>query len=260
MQALNRLILIFSLLVSSTSWARECESLKTAFLKDSTFKDADLADLQIGIEGENPCFKNLMGIMLYKGIYFQKDTERAEQIFMDLSNNNYPEAQYNFAITMTKRLDQDPEVITSFLIGLYYKYADDKKNSSLASLSRDLGRKYTESINDIKESCKYNKCGTRILSLSEKDMSDIKTNFEDSIKSAEFRVASARLKLHKDTKDEADTLVSILSLGLIAYNLSYPTNYNHQRLQGINGTEIWNNPWTNGNPLHQYLYQWPKPF
>lgn len=259
-QTFNKLVLILSLVVPSLTWAKECETLKYIFLKESTYKDSDLADLKKGIEEENPCLKNLMGIMLYQGIYFQKDTERAEQVFMDLSNNDYPEAQFNFALAMTKRLDQDPEVIMSFLIGLYYKYADDTKNSSLASLSRDLGRKYTESLDGIQESCSgNNKCGAKLLKMSAQEIANIRTNFAASIKSAESKVANARLQLSKNTKDEADALVSILSLGIIAYNLSYAGNFNNG-MRGVNGTEIWNSPWTNGNPLHQNLYQWPKPF
>lgn len=252
----------FGLLFSINSFARDCESLKTTILESSSYQETDIKELKAGVDADNLCMKNLMGIMIYNGFYFPKDYDRAEDIFSDLANKNYPEAQFNFALVMTKKLDQDPNVITSLLVGIYYKYADDKRNSHLASRAKTLGHKYTESLSDIASVCldKNTKCSEKMTSLSTSDIQRIQYDFNNLIRDAQFDVASKRLKLTNDTKEQANTLFTILSLGLMVHSLTTPAYSSGSRAQSINGTEVWLDKSFGRRPMHLNTYQFPGTF
>lgn len=222
----SNLILLLLLLLPNQLLARECDSLKLVFLKNNTYQDIDIIDLKNGIDSGDMCIKNLMGVMLYNGIYFDKNSERAEEIFADLSDKNYPESQFNFALSMTRKLDQDPSVVTGLILGIYYKYADDRKNSNLSSLAKKLGSKYTENLPELINGCALNKntCGKKLSSLNLEDAQLIARTFEESIRDAQFKVATDRLKLSHDTKNQADNIFGLLSIGLAVSQLSYSLN------------------------------------
>jgi hypothetical protein len=268
MQNFNKFILLL-LLVSCNLFAKDCVELKKTILSDSIYLDPDIKELQKGIESNNECMKNLFGIMLYNGLYFSQDQSRAESIFYDLSNKNYPEAQFNFALAMTKRTDQDPHVVINLISGIFFKYAEDKQSSYLSSLARDLGRKYTESLLSLTNKCKenknsFNQCNPVLRSISADDIDNISSKYEDAIRDAQSIIANNRVKLHAESKDQADTLVAILSIGIMAYNLSSaaapPNNATPYNPYKFGDPNVINNPWLNGNPLKQNLYQWPRPF
>jgi hypothetical protein len=254
---------IFLLLFPILAWSRECESIKKIFLVDKIYQNQDVADLKSGVDSGDMCFRNLMGIMVYNGIYFAKDLDRAEDIFSDLSNKNYPEAQFNFALITTKKLEQNPELTTNLLIGIYYKYADDKKNAHLASSAKNLGQKYIESLPELVSSCasKDYKCSDSLSKLSALDITKIQDGYNSSIRDAQFSVAAKRLNITKDTEKQANNLMAILSLGLLIYNLNSAPMYNNGgRAQTINGTEVWLDKSFGSRPLHLNTYQFPGTF
>lgn len=252
------LLLLFPLL----SWGADCESVKKVFQQDGLYQSSDIVELKKGVDRGDMCFKNLMGIMVYKGIYFPKDISRAEDIFSDLSNEGYPEAQFNYALLMTKKLDQDPELIVNLIIGIYYKYSDNKKSSIIASDARDLGRKYTESLPELAASCngKEKSCGAYFSKLNLSDIARIQDSFNNAVRDAQYSVAAKRLNLSNETEKQANTLITILSLGLLIYNLNVPTYSNGASAPSINGTEVWLDKSFGRRPLHLNTYQFPGTF
>jgi len=261
MRNFSKFLFLF-LFISFSSFAKDCSELKKSILSDNSYQDSDIKELQKGVEANNECMKNLMGIMLYNGFYFPQDKIRGEKIFYDLSNSNYPEAQFNFALAMTKRTDQDPNNVITLISGIYYKYAEDRNVSHLSSLSRDLGRKYIESLKSLVNLCNENKkifgeCNSNLRSLSESNINQISSTYENTIRDAQTIVANKRLALSAETKDQADTFVAILSIGMMVHSLSSMPN-------GVGGASAPNipsgpNPWFNygqgfGNPLNLYQF------
>ena len=254
--------LLFFLVLSFSCFAKECSELKKSILSDSPYQESDIKELQKGVEINNECMKNLMGIMLYNGIFFPEDKVRGEKIFYDLSSSNYPEAQFNFALAMTKRTDQDPNNVITLISGIYYKYAEDRNVSHLSSLARDLGRTYIESLQSLVNLCNENKkifgeCNSSLRSLTKSNISEISTKYEGTIRDAQSFVANNRLRLSAQTKDQADTFVAILSIGMMVYSLSSMPNAGG----GASAPNVPNgtNPWFNygqgfGNPLNLYQF------
>jgi hypothetical protein len=257
----SKFIFYACLLLPLVTQANECETLKATFIETGSYKEADIKELKKGVDADISCFKNLMGIMIYNGIYFTKDQDRAEDIFLDLSNKNYPEAQFNFALVLSKKLDQDPEIITGLLVGIYYKYANDRINSNLASNAKILGHKYTESLLDRVSTCSDTiRCSERIKSLTSAEVAQITNDFNNSIRDAQFTVASERLKLRNETKEQADTLIAVLSLGLMVSSLNASRYPSGSKSQSINGTEVWLDKSFGSRPMHLNTYQFPGSF
>ena len=210
----NKLILILILILFSTEvFAKDCIDLKNSFLNLNNYTDIGL--LEEGVAKDDLCLKNLMGVMIYRGIYFQKDEDRAEKIFYDLSNKKFPESQFNFALVLTKKKNQKPEDIIFLLLGIYSSYIEDRSNSHIASLARDLGRQFIQNLT---------------IPLDKK--SEIETKFEDAIKTSQFNVAQNRFSLVRVSREKFDTFMTFVSLGALAYgvgsSLNSPAPYNPQ--------------------------------
>jgi len=263
MQNFSRFLFLF-LLISFSSFAKECNELKKSILSDNSYLDSDIKELQRGVEANNECMKNLMGIMLYSGFYFPQDKTRGEKIFYDLSNSNYPEAQFNFALAMTKRTDQDPNNVITLISGIYFKYAEDRKFSHLSSLARDLGRKYIESLKSLVNLCNENKkifgeCNSNLRSLTESNITNISIKYENTILDAQSIFANKRLALSAETKGQADTFVAILSIGMMVYSLSSVPGNGGASSTAAPNTPTGSNHWFNygqgfGNPLNLYQF------
>lgn len=257
----NKIIFLLSFLISFNLFAKDCDELKKIILSNG-YADSDIKELQIGIEANNECMKNLLGIMLYNGIHFPEDQSRAEKIFYDLSEKNYPEAQFNFALTMTKRTDQDPFNVINLISGIFFKYAEDRKVSHLSSLARDLGRKYTESLRDLSNKCNenkisFNKCDSKLRTLTQDDINKLTLKYEETIRDAQVIIANNRIQFAAKSKDQADTFMTILAIGALVYSASSASSYSG----GNSAPNIPSgpNPWFNygqgfGNPLNLYQF------
>jgi hypothetical protein len=257
----NKIIYIFLLPLSLNLFAKDCSELKQTILSKS-YLDSDIKELQIGVEANNECMKNLFGIMLYNGIHFPEDQNRAEKIFYDLSEKNYPEAQFNFALTMTKRTDQDPFNVINLISGIFFKYAEDRKVSHLSSLARDLGRRYTESFRDLSNKCNenkyaFNKCDPKLRALTQEDINTLTLKYEETIRDAQVIISNNRIQFAAKSRDQADTLMAILAIGALVYGVSSASNYSG----GASAPNIPSgpNPWFNygqgfGNPLNLYQF------
>jgi hypothetical protein len=258
----NRFFFFFVILFSTNSYGESCDVIKKSVMQDKEYSEKNIEFLQRGVESDDLCLKNLMGIMLYKGEYFEKDESRAEAIFLDLSEKKYPEATFNTALVLSQKLDQNPNDVISLIIGVYYTYANDEKNSILATSAKNLGKNYVNTLIDkIKVCDKSNLCSRTLREMSDADAEEAKKKFNQAMLNAENNIASERLKFTNQTKEKLDNIMAIFTIGLSAYTLSSGINTNNSYRNNSNFNFInEQNPWINGNPLKHNLYQWPKPF
>jgi hypothetical protein len=170
-------------------------------------KDEDLKELNSGIDKNNLCYKNLLGIMFYKGIYFPQDKDRAQQIFYDLSNKEYPESQFNFALLLSEAENQNPVEVASLLLGIFNKYLRDTKNIHLALKARDLGYSYIDNLHNSPK-------------LKLENIKDIKEKFENGIKTPSIQFAQDLEIQANASKEQLDNVMMILSLGMLAYGIT----------------------------------------
>ncbi len=248
-------------LFTFSAQASECSYFKQKFLNELTFNESDISIFRSKIEKEdNLCLKNLMGIMLYKGIYFEKDQSRAEKIFYDLSNREYPESTLNFAMLMSQRLDQNPEDVLVLLLGIYKKYARDKENSHLASKARDSARNYVERLSDLSQKCSDNQnsfCSNELLNITSEDIQNLSNSFETALINLQAEVAVKSINETNEARQRVDNIMSILSIGLMAYNIASLSNsqsFNNFRGNTPSGPDPWFK-WGQGFNNNLNLYQ-----
>ena len=238
---LNKIFLFCVLFfIPILTFGKDCNELRKLFLNDKVYAESDIYEFKKKIELGDYCYQNLMGIMVLKGLYFDIDEKRATNIFYDLSNKNYPEAQFNFALTLTESRNQKSEDVVNFILGLYLKYADSKNDSKISLSARDLGLRYISSLNN----------------------ESLRRLYENSFANAQIEVTNKRFQHLKDTIGEAEKIniiVSILALGIIASHAPTSSNYSQNTSRPFSVPN--ENPWwsLNGNPLDLKLYQWPRP-
>lgn len=196
--------------------AKDCNELKTVFF-NTTQTQNDLDDFKKGVDTNDLCYKNLMGVLLYEGLYFPKDIPRAESIFFDLSNKGNPEAQFNFAWAMSKKDDQNPTDVINLVLGIHYKYISDKKNNHLSSKARDLGRFYLAELPNKIYHCSLDDCKYPISKITASAVIELKGTFEDAIKISTLRHVDAIEKRSAEIKENTDNLVAVFSIGLAVY-------------------------------------------
>ena len=250
----NRNVFFILVVLSTNLFAGECEDLKYQILEQKNTSHENLEKLNKGIQTENLCFKNLMGVMFYEGIYFPKDIKRSEEIFYDLSNKNYPESQFNFAFLLTQRTNIPPDKVIPLLFGIYATYLFDHENSHLASKSRILLDRYVVTLRNEKTK--------RSLSDQEIDAIDIKIH--DSLTKYNIEYAAQKQQIVIENKERTDAIMAFIGIGLVAYNLSSIGSSPSSNLTQNTSRPFSvpnNNPWwsLNGNPLNLNLYQWPRP-
>jgi hypothetical protein len=254
--------LLAFVLFSHISLSEECTSIKDKILSQSDFSQANLTALKTGVDSDNQCFKNLMGIMLYNGLYFDKDEDRAEKIFYDLSNRNYPEAQFNFGLALTKKYDQDPENVIVLLLGIYKKYGgSDKTESHLASKARNLARFYVDNLNSLVADCKIKtvKCSKGFSSINDNTIQNISNKLEVSLSNSQFEIASDAVSKSKAFFQKYDDVMTIVAIGTLVYGVTAASSYSGGGGVGAPGVPSGTNPWFNygqgfGNPLNLYQF------
>lgn len=247
---------------SAESQSSECNYFRQKFLNENLFNDSDIAKFRSEIEKEdNLCFKNLMGIMIYKGLYFEEDKPRAEKIFYDLSNREYPESTLNFAMLMSQRFDQNPENVIVLLLGIYKKYARDKENSHLASKARNIARNYIEKLPDLSKKCTENQnpdCSNELLKLTTIDIENLSKSFETALIDLQAEVAVKSISETKQAREKVDNVMSILSIGLMAYNMAALSNsrslnsYHSNTPSGPDPWFKWGQGFNNNLNLYQF--------
>jgi hypothetical protein len=211
-------VLLF--IFSTHSYARECEEIKKTFLSDSKPTDQDVSEFKAGVETGNQCLRNLMGILLYEGKFFPKDEEEARKIFYTLTNDNYPESQFNLALVLSKDDNQDPQMVTNILLSIHAKFIDDKKNYHLSSKAKDLGRDYFKGLPIRIYNCKFSKCKSDLKDLSTEALANLNKNFEDGISNITINAGQKITAALQDQKATEDAIFKILVIGAATYSLA----------------------------------------
>lgn len=254
-------ITLFCFLTSLPAFADSCDFFKKKFLAENQFSEADMLKFKSEVESEESlCSKNLLGILFYKGLYFKKDTEKAEQIFFDLSNKGYPESSLNFALLMSKRTDQNPSNVIALLLGIYKSFASDEQNSHLASKARDVARAYVEKLPEMANQCNAlakQACDESFAQLNSADVESISNTFELSLRNLQAEVALNAMNETRAARERVDNVMSLLGIGLLAYNAASIARVGNASFNSPSSSAP--NPWFNykqgfGNPLGLYQF------
>lgn len=172
--ALNLLLFILFSISSNFVVAETCESLKNFFKTGQNAENAQLkiARLETLMGEDDLCAKNLLGQLVFEGVYLPKSSGYAKAIFSDLATKDYPPAMFNLAFVLSKEKESDPEQVTTILLGVYAKYLTDRTYNKLAYRSADYGRQY-------------------IKTLDEPNKSIVEKKFEDGISSTTLSASNA---------------------------------------------------------------------
>ncbi len=199
-------ILLLLLAFNSVAYGSTCLELKNNF-KNKIKVNESLTELQQMISAGDPCAKNTLGVLYAQGEIFSQDNDKSYAIFYDLSQKDYPPAQLNLAISLSKKSDVFDEVIPEYLLGLFAKYYGVMDWGTIATDSRNLGREYfTKSILSTANKGR------------EQEIEKLQKLYEDAIKKITLDTASAVLKQEQETRDSVNALVGIVSLGVMAYS------------------------------------------
>jgi hypothetical protein len=147
---LNLLLFILFSIGSNFVVAETCESLKTFFNAGLNVEKAQpkIDQLERLMGEDDLCAKNLLGQLVFEGVYLPKSSGYAKAIFSDLATKDYPPAMFNLAFVLSKEKDSDPEQVTTILLGVYTKYLTDKTYNKLAYKAADYGRQYIKNLDD----------------------------------------------------------------------------------------------------------------
>ena len=145
-------LLLFILFSISSNFvlADTCESLKTFFKTGLNVESAQpkIVRLETLMNEDDLCAKNLLGQLVFEGVYLPKSTGYAKAIFSDLATKDYPPALFNLAFVLSNEKGSDPEQVTTILLGIYAKYLTDRTYNKLAYKSAEFGRQYIKSLDD----------------------------------------------------------------------------------------------------------------
>ena len=213
-----------------------CSTLKRDILKSKSPSKKQLSELETMIKKDDFCYQNLMGIMIYQGIYFTKDKTKAKKIFYQLADKNYPEAQFNFGWTLTKDPEQDPEQVIHYLTGIFIKNQQDQGSKNIAEKAVYLARKYLDSYPISQpQGCSQEKCIEKSFTNHTVESIDkIRIQFNKSMEKYMHDSVVHQLNESRAWRENLDTVMAILSVGVLAYNLTTPSIPNTQNTQNIN--------------------------
>ena len=219
---------ILLLFFVTSVFSSECDSLKNKVLANQSLSTDEITHIRNKISTDNICFQNLVGIMRYLGNYFPKDELKAANTFFQLSLKDYPQAQFNYAMTATKRLDQIPDDVLIYIVGIFHKYSStgnrgiySEESGDISLLAKNLGVKYINSLPALKKKCNVNsKCTKEIKDLNAEKIKIIEKNFYAAINNVSKEIGHKRLSLAQESKQQADTIFFVMSLGVAAYSLT----------------------------------------
>jgi hypothetical protein len=243
LKALLNKLLIILFFTPLFSYALDCKEIKSIVLANNALNKEVIETIKINSDKNDLCFKNLMGIMYYQGIYFDKNIDLAEQIFYDIGNQNYPEAQYNFALAVSSKKDRNHKEFMALVTGIFKKYINNRKFAEIGSDARDLGFKYLENL--------------KSTNTTNAELRELEDAFSEAIKNEHKLIADEVLKNTEERLENSRTIAALLAIGMLTYvavNNSYTNNYSNRASFSQES-----NPWWDGNPMKQNLYQWPRP-
>tara|TARA_R110002020_G_scaffold313178_2_gene528497 strand:+ start:216 stop:1001 length:786 start_codon:yes stop_codon:yes gene_type:complete len=252
--AITLILLICSnLLFVNLSLAKECKEIKEKIISKTPLVQDEkkiintyIKNIQnSSVNAQSLCFENLVGTLLYKGLYLEQDKMKAEQLFYKLSNSGYADAQFNFAFTMSKRDDQNPEDVIALMLGVYWTNISNQETSHLSEKTRIILINYLKNL--------Y----TKFPNLEQTEINKIREKTHKALSDNYKKIAKTNNPgLVKDIKDNTwDNIMFVVGVGVIAYNLSMPNS----NFSGTNTNTFSSAPQTNpwfkwgqgfGNPLN----------
>ncbi len=199
MLILNKYIFtIFASFFYSLAFALSCDELRTGKSNGQAISNYSFI-LEREIANDNLCAKNALGVALVKGDGFPKDSERAYAIFYSLAERNYPPAQLNLGIMISRHQDDFNPAVLDYLLGIFSRYYGDKEWGSIAVDARELARNYI---------------------TKNKNSSSLRQQFEDAVRSITYNTASNVLKDEAEIKEKYASIAGMLALGLAASRLA----------------------------------------
>lgn len=158
------------------------------------------------IQQDENCAKNLLGRIYFEGAMVPQDKEKAQAIFYDLAEKEYPPGFYNLAYFFIAQNKGDPAVNMDLLHGLMIKYSGDVEWGYISANSRELGWDYLRKL----EGTSLN-AGV-LLQLQEQHKSIAERNINELAEAVKSRT--------KEIKDQSDSIMAVLAIGAAAVAIS----------------------------------------
>jgi len=179
-------------------------------------------------EDKDLCNLNVIGKMLYQGNYFDKNVEAAENLFYFLSNKDYPEAQFNFSLLASKNLSHNPQDIINLLLGIYAKYISDSEYSHLSTKAKLLLEGYVGNLKNAITDCaqvkmKGNTCHPAFSKLTHAGAQELYLSANNALIKTNMNFYKTMAIGTQRQKEKWDTIMTIVSIGALAYSLSAPS-------------------------------------
>ena len=199
--------ILLAIVLSAHAQDTSCVALKNDIYSLNSDKEKlkiYIKELAEAVKENNNCAKNLLGRMYAEGYYFSQDEDRAYAIFYELSNLGYAPAQYNLAYTLSEKKDVEPKLVFIYLQGLVLTYPMNEEFRYIVPKSIELGRNYLDKLkaaNNLQEPA-------------------LRNEFEVVIRESAKSVATELSATTKALREKEDTIVGILSAGMLAYKLA----------------------------------------
>lgn len=158
------------------------------------------------IQQNENCAKNLLGRIYFEGVLIPQDKEKAQGIFYDLAEKEYPPGFYNLAYFFITENKGDPAVNMDLLHGLMIKYSGDADWGYLSANSRELGWDYLRKL----EKTSLNK--DLLLELKEQHKNITEKNINELAEAVKNRT--------KEIKGQSDAIMAVLAIGTAAIAIS----------------------------------------
>ena len=208
-QLRSKILVIFWLLINIACFGGEvaCDKLKQRVSAgtDLSFQEKNimLSELESLILRNEKCAKNILGRLYYAGTLLPRDVPKAHQIFYDLSQQSYPPAMYNLAYLSIKENTESPENIISFLDGLMINFLGDREWGYISAGARDLAGDYLDELKASK--------------ISAQNLNDLRGKHTKLATDSAMYLASVVQNRTNELRNQADSIVSVLRIGMSAY-------------------------------------------
>lgn len=154
------------------------------------------------IQKDEYCAKNLLGRVYFEGLIVPQSKEKAQGIFYDLSEKNYPPAFYNLAYFFITENKGDPAVNMDLLHGLIIKYSGDADWGYISASSRELGWDY---LSKLEQS---NISREALIELKEQHKGITEKNINELAEAVKNRT--------KEVKSQSDAIMAVVAVGAAA--------------------------------------------
>lgn len=188
----------------------DCDQLKRIVnsreVLSSEAKKELFANLNHLIQKNENCAKNLLGRIYFEGVIVPQNKERAQGIFYDLAEREYPPGFYNLAFFFVVENKGDPAVNMDLLHGLMVKYSGDVGWGYISANSRELGWDYLKKLEGASIDADV------LRELQEQHKSVTEKNINELAETVKNRT--------KEIKNQSDAIMAVLAIGAAAVAIS----------------------------------------